>query len=94
MGVPLPISLCALVDAARKNVPSAIKTAAGMILIEKLNTVGISNHRSKTNLGIIKRTAGNKTKKTSIGSTFARKLFPDESGFFDTSTSLSTSVMI
>ncbi|MEN8173633.1 MAG: hypothetical protein ABFS03_12240, partial [Chloroflexota bacterium] len=76
-------------EAARKKTPNAINTDAGIILTGKLNSVGSSNHGSKTRLGITKRVAGNKKKKTKIGSTFARKLFSGESGFFDTSTSLS-----
>ncbi len=93
MGVPLPISLSAFVDEIRKNRPRVNKNPPGMILMGKLNTVGRNSHRSKTNLGMMNSRVGKKKKKTNTGSPLTTNRLLWEGGFFDATTSLSTSFM-
>ena len=80
IGVPLPSSLCALIDQKRKIIPKVIKLTPSAALVTGVRNVGRPNLRSKMNLGMIKRRAGKKVVYTKTGSALARKRLLNEVG--------------
>ena len=94
IGVPLPSSLCALIDQKRKIIPRVIKLPPSTALITGVRNVGRFNHRSKKSLGITKRRAGKKIVYTKTGSALAKIRLLVEVDLLDVSANLSAIFMI
>ncbi len=60
IGVPCPITLCALIDQNRKIRPRVIKLPPSTALVTGVRKSGSCNQGSKMNLGMTKRRAGKK----------------------------------